>query len=189
MEQDVNLSGASINISSPSTISHFCLMAQASKVSPTLNPNVSNEDDVNDNDDDDDDDDNDASLMEKGKMIHHVLYENKNACANFLEIISAFVERKLTIEGLEAQINECYSRERDYAEEIAKLEEALVEEQTTKESLEETFTLELSKLKESHDRNLEVANWIKIKNDELKVAHAQLKASYSKELAKLPSTI
>ena len=34
-----------------------------------------------------------------------------------------------------------------------------------------------------------MVNGLKIKNDELKVAHFQLKASYSKELAKLPSSI
>jgi hypothetical protein len=47
---------------------------------------------------------------------------------------------------------------RDYADEIADLKEALEEEQTTKESLEETFTLELSKIKKSYDRTLVVAN-------------------------------
>jgi len=50
MEQDVNLSGASSNVSSSSTI--FCLMAKDSKVSPTLNPIESNDD--NDNDEEDD---------------------------------------------------------------------------------------------------------------------------------------
>jgi hypothetical protein len=161
-------------------------MAKASKVSPILNSNISNDDDDNNDDDDEDDD---ASLLEKGQMIHHVLYNDKNACANFLKIISTFVKRKLTIEDLEACIDECYSREREYAEKISDLEDALEEQQATKESLEETFSLELSKVKESHDRNLVVANYIKIKNDELKVAHPQLKASYSKELAKLPSNI
>ena len=51
--------------------------------------------------------------------------------------------KHITIKDLEACIDECYSRERDYANEIAKLEEALVEEQITNESLEDTFTLEL----------------------------------------------
>ena len=57
MEQDVDVSGASSNISSSSTTSHFCLMAKASKVIPTLNPNVSNDDDAVNYD---------ALLMEKG---------------------------------------------------------------------------------------------------------------------------
>ena len=38
------------------------------------------------------------------------------------------------------------------------IEEDFEEEQTTKESLEETFALELSNVKESHDRSLDVAN-------------------------------
>ena len=107
--------------------------------------------------------------------------------------------------------------ERDYANEIADLSQALELEQTTKESLEETFALELSRVKESHDRALEVANVFETKNEKLEVAHAklledfghlengsrvikseliklteshaQLKASYSKELAKLPSPL
>jgi hypothetical protein len=44
--------------------------------------------------------------------------------------------------------------EREYTNEIANLGEALEEQQTTNESLEETFTLELSKVKESRDRAL-----------------------------------
>ena len=43
------------------------------------------------------------------------------------------------------------------------LKEALEEEQTTKEALEETLTLELSSVKENHDRALEVANDLKLK--------------------------
>ena len=46
-------------------------------------------------------------------------------------------------------MKESLSRERDYANTIADLEEALEEEQTTKKSLEETFTLELSKANET----------------------------------------
>ena len=106
---------------------------------------------------------------------------------------------------------------RDYANEIAELSQALEHEQTTSESLEETFSLELYRVRESHARALEVANDFKTKNVKVEVAHAilledfedlkngsrvikselielieshaQLKASYFKELAKLPSPI
>ncbi|KAK1681645.1 hypothetical protein QYE76_042493 [Lolium multiflorum] len=64
--------------------------------------------------------------------------------------------------------------EREYANEIATLSEALEEQQTTNESLEETFTLELSMVKESRDRALEVAHDFQIKNGELVIAHAKL---------------
>ena len=69
MEQDVVFNGASRD-PTPSSIA-FCLMAKASKVSPTLNPNMSLDDDVNANDDEDNDEENDnvASLKIKGKMI------------------------------------------------------------------------------------------------------------------------
>jgi serine phosphatase RsbU (regulator of sigma subunit) len=53
--------------------------------------------------------------------------------------------------------------EREYADEIGSLKDELEEEQTTKESLEETFSLELSRIKENHDRDLEVANDLKQK--------------------------
>ena len=81
--------------------------------------------------------------------------------------MSTLVERGSTIENLEAREDESVSRERDYANKIADLEEDLEEEQTNKESLEETFALELSKVNETHDRALKVANDFKIKNEEL----------------------
>ncbi len=62
MEQDVVLNGASRDPTSSSIA--FCLMAKASKVSPTLNPNMSLDDDDNDNDEEND---NVASLKIKGK--------------------------------------------------------------------------------------------------------------------------
>ena len=43
------------------------------------------------------------------------------------------------------------------------IEEDFEEEQTTKETLEETFALELSKINKTHDRAFEVANDFKIK--------------------------
>ena len=55
-----------------------------------------------------------------------------------------------------------------------KSSQALELEQTTKESLEETFALELSRVRESHDRALEVANDFETKNEEPEVAHAKL---------------
>ena len=50
MEQDVVLNAASRDPTSSSIA--FCLMAKASKVSPTLKPNMSLDDDVDGNDDD-----------------------------------------------------------------------------------------------------------------------------------------
>src|SRR3954463_11489889 len=126
------------------------------------------------------------------------------------ELESHLEEHEVTIEKMEG--HEC-----DYANEIADLSQALELEQTTKESLEETFALELSGVRESRDRALEVANDFETKNEELEVAHAklledfehlenglrvikseliklteshaQLKASYSKDLVKLSSPL
>ena len=141
-----------------------------------------------------------------------------------MEIMSIAIEGKKYIDELESRLEEhevtidqMEGHERDYANEIADLSQALELEQTTKESLEETFALELSRVRESHDRALEVANDFETKNEELEVAHAklledfehlengsmvikseliklteshaQLKASYSRELAKLSSPL
>src|SRR4051812_31420598 len=114
-------------------------------------------------------------------MIFKALHKNKIACSNFMEIMSIAIEGKKYIEELEAHIEEnestidkMESHECDYANEIAELSQTLECEQTTKESLEETFALELSKVNESHDRTLEVANSIKTKYDKLEVVHAKL---------------
>ncbi|KAE8809158.1 hypothetical protein D1007_14202 [Hordeum vulgare] len=139
-------------------------MAKASKVSSTLNPNISHDDDVDDNGDENNDEESDniASLKIKGEMIFKSLYKNKLACSNFLEIMSIATEGKKYIEEFEAHLEEhedtietMEGHEREYANQIAELSQALENEQTTKESLEETFAIELSRLKESHDRVLE----------------------------------
>ncbi|KAE8781080.1 hypothetical protein D1007_45663 [Hordeum vulgare] len=141
-----------------------------------------------------------------------------------MAIMSIATEGKKYIEELEAHLEEheatietMEGHEGDYTDEIAELSQALENEQTAKKSLDETFTLELSRLKESHDRALEVANYFRTKNDKLEVSHAklledyehlengsraiksslielieshaQLEASYAKELAKLPSPL
>ncbi|KAE8792899.1 hypothetical protein D1007_32538 [Hordeum vulgare] len=88
------------------------------------------------------------------------------------------VELEAYLEEHEATIETMKCHERDCANEIAELSQAIENEQTTKESLEETFALELSRLKESRDRALEVANDFRAKNDKLEVAHAKLLEDY-----------
>ena len=114
-------------------------------------------------------------------MIFKALHKNKIARSNFMEIMSIAIEGKKYIDELESRLEEhevtidkMEGHERDYANEIADLSQALELEQTTKESLEETFSLELSRVKESHDRALEVANVFETKNAKLEVAHARL---------------
>ena len=127
MEQDVALNDASRDPTSSSIVTHFCLMAKASKVSPTLNPNISHDDDVDDNGDENNDEESDniASLKIKGEMIFKSLYKNKLACSNFLEIMSIATEGKKYIEELEAHLEEheatietMEGHERDYANEM-----------------------------------------------------------------------
>src|SRR3954468_20171989 len=177
MEQDVVLNGASRDPTSSSRVTHVCLMAKELKVTSTFT-HISSDGDVLDNVEEDD---NIASLNIKGEMIFKALHKNKIACSNFMEIMSIAIEGKKYIEELKAHIEEneatiekMESHERDYANEIADLSQALECEQTTKESLEETFVLELSKVKGSLDRAIEVANSIKTKHDKLVVVHAKL---------------
>ena len=113
-------------------------------------------------------------------MIFKSLLKNKIARSNFMEIMSIAIESKKYIDELESRLEEhevtidkMEGYERDYANEIADLSQALELEQTTKESLEETFALELSRVKKSHDRALEVANVFETKNAKLEVAHAR----------------
>ncbi|KAE8768376.1 hypothetical protein D1007_60162 [Hordeum vulgare] len=118
-------------------------------------------------------------------MILRALHKNKSARSNFVEIMSIAIEGEKYIEELEthledyeAPIETMEGHGCDYAYEIAELFQALENEQNTKESLDETFALELSRLKESHDRALEVANELRTKIDKLEVAHAELLEDY-----------
>ncbi|KAE8818724.1 hypothetical protein D1007_03543 [Hordeum vulgare] len=105
MKQDVALNDASRDPTSSSIVTHFFLMAKSSK----------------------------------GEIIFKSLYKNKLACSNFLEIMSIAIEGKKYIEELEAHLEEhettietMEGHERDYANEIAQLSQALENEQTTK---------------------------------------------------------
>ncbi|KAE8790791.1 hypothetical protein D1007_34779 [Hordeum vulgare] len=128
-------------------------MAKASKVSPTLSPNISHDDNADDNEDEDNDEESDnmSSLKIKGEMIFKALHKNNIARSNFMEIMSIAIEGKKYIKELEAHLEEheatidtMEGHKRDYTNEIAELSQALENEQTTKEFLEETFALELS---------------------------------------------
>ena len=145
-------------------------MARASKVTP-LEPNIYCE---NEDDDSDEVDDDIASLNKKGEMVFHALRKNNNACYNFVEILTIAIESKKLFEYYQNKIDKMGALEREYANDIGSLTEALEEEQTTKESLEETFALELSRVKETHDRDLEVANDLRIENHKLVFAYAKL---------------
>ncbi|KAK1647190.1 hypothetical protein QYE76_064995 [Lolium multiflorum] len=135
MGQDKILDGASTTSSSSSHGSYTCLMAKASKVSPSLEPYLSSDDE-----DDDMEGLNVASLNKLGESVFHALHKKKFACSNFVKILTFAIESIKLIDKMEGH-------EREDANEIATLSEALKEQQTTNESLEETFTLELSMLK------------------------------------------
>ncbi|KAE8784711.1 hypothetical protein D1007_41708 [Hordeum vulgare] len=105
--------------------------------SPTLNPNISHDDDVEDNEDEDnyEESDNIASLKIKDEMIFKALHKNKIARSNFMEIMSIAIEGKKYIEELESQLEEheatfdiVEGHEHDYASEITELSQALENE-------------------------------------------------------------
>src|SRR3954447_15402483 len=107
-------------------------------------------------------------------MIYQVLCKNKIARSNFVEILTIAIESQKRFENYENIIDKMHALERDYDYDIGNLKEELEEEQTTKEALEETFTLELSSVKEYYDRALEVANDLKLKNEKLVFVHDKL---------------
>ena len=72
---------SSSNGASSTPIIHMCLMARGSKVTPTLNPNISLNDESDDDDNDDDEDDNNAFLHEMG-IVYASLRGNNNARAS-----------------------------------------------------------------------------------------------------------
>ncbi|KAK1685148.1 hypothetical protein QYE76_045996 [Lolium multiflorum] len=212
--QDKILKGASSNSSSLSHGPHICLMAKGSTVPPTMEPNISR----GDKDEDEyEEDDWVVSLRDKGMSVFKVICKDKIACSHFFEILTTAIESQKLIWMHENTIDKKGALEREYADDVASLKNELEEEQTTKEALEETFALELSREKENHDRALEMANELKLKNDKLVFvnaklledfeqlkkgsrviesalaklteSHEQLKASYLKKHANLPSPI
>jgi hypothetical protein len=212
--QDKILKGASSNSSSLSHGPHICLMAKGSTVPPTMEPNMSR----GDKDEDEyEEEDWVVSLRDKGKSVFKVICKDKIASTHFFEILTTAIESQKLIWMHENTIDKMGALEREYANDVASLKDELEEEQTTKEALEETFALELSREKENHDKALEVANELKLKNDKLVFvnaklledfeqlkkgsrviesaltklteSHEQLKASYLKEHDNLPSPI
>jgi hypothetical protein len=142
MGQDKVLIGASsISSSSSSLGSHICLMARDLKVTPSLEPTISS--------DHEEEDDYVASLRQKGEIVFHAIGKKKITCSNFVDILVAAIESKKIVDELQ-------SHEEEQEETIENLhslandfKKALLEEQTTNKTLEETFALELSRVKEN----------------------------------------
>jgi hypothetical protein len=120
-------------------------------------------------------------------MLFHAIRKNKIACSYFYKILAIATESNKIIEEHENTIFIMQGHALDYADEMADLKEALEEEQTIKESLEETFTLELSKIKKSYDRTLLVANDFETKYEELVATYAKLLENF--ELLKNDSRV
>ena len=96
-------------------------MAKDSKVSPTLNPYISQD---GSSDDDDEEDDSLASIHKKGEIVYHALRNNKNACSNFFEIMTIAIESTKVIDEHEVTIEKMLDHAVDYANEIADLSHA-----------------------------------------------------------------
>ena len=83
-------------------------------------------------------------------------------------------EANALLEENEERIEELEGFARDHADKIAELEDALMEEQNLKESLVETFTLDLSKMKDSRDSALTKVGEFMGTNEELLNGHNEL---------------
>jgi hypothetical protein len=99
--QDMVSIGASSHCSSSSIASHICLMARSSKVTPTLETNISSDDENEDNEEEFDDV---ASLIEKSEMMFHSIRKNKIACSYFYKILAIATESNEIIEEHENTI-------------------------------------------------------------------------------------
>jgi hypothetical protein len=97
--QDKVLFGPSSNSSASSSLGpNICLMARDSKVTHTLEPNISC--------DDEEEDDDVASLKRKGEIVFHAIGKKKIACSNFVEILVVAIESKKIIDELQSHDEE-----------------------------------------------------------------------------------
>ena len=163
MGQDKILNGASSN-SSSSHVTHLCLMARGSKVTPTLEPNTSCDDEDEDNDEEEDDDtyeEEEDIIRREGEIIYNALPNDTKVRSLLVKIVSNAIESHKIIE-------ERFRLEREYALEIASLENSLEEEEEVRATLEE----KLESIEESHDEII-----------------AKLNKEHDHALAKLSSSI
>ena len=107
MEQDMIMNEDSRISSSSSSRAHMCLMARGSKVSPTLDPNISSKDNSNDNDDSDDDIDEDTSaLLLELTFLCTSLRGNNKAVTCLKHVMDTITKQTGTIEELDFQLDD-----------------------------------------------------------------------------------
>ena len=139
---------SSSNGESLTLIIHMCLMARGSKVTPTLNPNISPNDESDDDADGEDvdgkDDDNNAFLHGMG-IVYASLRGNNNACVKIEYLMDTVFKHKETIKELNSLVNEVKRR-------FNLLKQELLEEKHTNASLSQTIeTYKLEKTKSIND--------------------------------------
>jgi hypothetical protein len=106
-------------------------MARDSKVTPTLKPNLSC--------DDEQEDDDVASLKRKGEIVFHAIGKKKIACSNFAEILVVAIESKRIIDELQSHDEEKEETIENLHSLANDFKRDLLEEQTTNKALEETL--------------------------------------------------
>ena len=116
LEQDMDLNCASSDSSSSMSITHFCLMARDSEVSPPLELSTScdNVDEYCYGENIDFE-----SLTKKGEMVFGALSKGSKAIPPLCEIIAYVIKSREIIEDLETQFNEkCQIERRFYGKRI-----------------------------------------------------------------------
>ena len=152
------------NDSSSSTT--FCLIAKDSKVSSTLNPNISY-DDSSDDDVDKEDDDESNKLGLWIASLEGETKENVNALLEQLDEANSLVDEKEEIIMILETHNGCHSSNDKELEDAFEKERSLrasLEEKLS--SLEETYAICISKLRRDNELSLALANDLKAKNDD-----------------------
>ena len=107
-----------------------------------------------------------ASLNKKGELVFHALRKNKIACSNFVEILASAIESKKLLEEQEETIDMLQKNEREAADEIGALSQALEESGS---SSEESYNIAISNLTKERDHALAMVKVLKkekIKFDE-----------------------
>src|SRR5664279_4070970 len=144
---------------------NMCLMARGSKVTPTLNPNISRNDES-----DDDDEEIDDNFMHELGMVYASLRGNTNARAKFDFLMDTIVENKETIKDLKPLVNEGKFI-------FNLLKQELRDEKHNSFTLSQQIeTHEIDKVKhlESIDRAFEMSQVLHASKKELEVTHASL---------------
>ena len=108
-------------------------------------------------------------------MVLHALRKAKIACSNFVEILASAIASKKLLEEQEETIDMLQTNEREAANEIGALSQALEESGS---SSEESYNIAISSLTKERDHALAMVKVLKKEKVEFGAGHAKLLESH-----------